>query len=71
VGGGAGGRGALLISDPAATEIYTQCLRYQTAFFFKQWGTWGKDNKRRSKSANGREYRGRTWDDMPTTQSAM
>ena len=36
-----------------------------TAFFFKQWGAWGKDNKRRSKKANGRIYRERVWDDMP------
>jgi protein gp37 len=26
--------------------------------------TWGKDNKKRSKKANGREYRGQTWDEM-------
>jgi protein gp37 len=32
---------------------------------FKQWGAWGRDNRRRSKKANGREYRGRTWDEMP------
>ena len=38
---------------------------YQTAFFFKQWGTWGKDNKKRSKKANGREYKGKIWDEMP------
>jgi len=69
--GGESGRSARPIREQWVDEIYTQCLRYQTAFFFKQWGTWGKDNKRRSKSANGREYRGRTWDDMPTTQSAM
>ena len=29
---------------------------HDTAFFFKQWGAWGKD---------GRTYRGRTWDEMP------
>jgi hypothetical protein len=46
-------------------EFYDQCARYDTTFFFKQWGTWGKDNKRRSKKANGRTYRGQTWDDMP------
>jgi len=40
-----------------------------TVFFFKQWGTWGKDNKRRSKKANGREYRGQTWDGMPSAVS--
>ena len=34
-------------------------------FFFKQWGGWGADGKRRSKKANGRLLGGRTWDDMP------
>ena len=69
--GGESGRNARPIREQWIDEIYTQCVRYQTAFFFKQWGTWGKDNRRRSKSANGREYRGRTWDDMPAVLSAM
>ena len=69
--GGESGRSARPIREQWVDEIYTQCISHETAFFFKQWGTWGKDNKRRSKSANGREYRGRTWDDMPTTLSAV
>ena len=69
--GGESGRNARPIQEEWVDEIYIQCVRYGTAFFFKQWGTWGKDNKRRSKSANGREYRGRTWDDMPGTLSAI
>ena len=52
-------------------EIYAQCDTYGTAFFFKQWGTWGKDNKKRSKKANGREYRGRIWNEMPTAPEAI
>lgn len=63
--GGESGRSARPIREEWIDEIYSQCLKYQTAFFFKQWGTWGKDNKRRSKKANGREYRGKTWDEMP------
>ncbi|MFX8362499.1 DUF5131 family protein, partial [Acinetobacter baumannii] len=35
------------------------------AFFFKQWGVWGADGERRSKRSNGREFQGRTWDEMP------
>ena len=46
-------------------EIHNQCIACETAFFFKQWGTWGKDNKKRSKKANGREYRGKIWNEMP------
>ena len=63
--GGESGKAARPIREEWIDEIYEQCERHGTVFFFKQWGTWGNDNKRRSKKANGREYRGRTWDDMP------
>jgi protein gp37 len=63
--GGESGRSARPIREEWIDEIYDQCFRYHTAFFFKQWGAWGKDNKRRSKKANGREYRDQTWNDMP------
>ena len=68
--GGESGRSARPIREEWIDEIHDQCLAFETAFFFKQWGTWGKDNKRRSKKANGREYRGQTWDDMPTAFAA-
>ena len=64
--GGESGRAARPIQEAWIDEIHDQCVTYDTAFFFKQWGTWGKDNKKRSKKANGREYRGRTWDEMPS-----
>jgi protein gp37 len=63
--GGESGSAARPIREEWIDEIYLQCMQQRTAFFFKQWGTWGKDNKRRSKKANGREYRGRFWDEMP------
>jgi len=63
--GGESGKSARPIREEWIDEIYTNCQTAGTAFFFKQWGTWGKDNKKRSKKANGREYRGRTWDEMP------
>ena len=63
--GGESGKSARPIREEWIDEIHAQCLVGGTAFFFKQWGTWGKDNKRRSKKANGREYRGRIWDEMP------
>jgi protein gp37 len=69
--GGESGRSARPIKEAWIDEIYTQCARQGTAFFFKQWGTWGKDNKRRSKKANGREYRGRTWDEMPAAAASV
>jgi protein gp37 len=67
--GGESGRAARPIREEWIDEIYDQCSIHDTKFFFKQWGTWGKDNKRRSKKANGREYRGKVWDDMPTSPS--
>lgn len=69
--GGESGRSARPIRETWIDEIYAQCMEAGTAFFFKQWGTWGKDNKKRSKKANGRLYRGRTWDEMPTAPQAI
>jgi len=69
--GGESGKSARPIREEWIDEIYVQCLSADTAFFFKQWGTWGKDNKKRSKKANGREYRGRTWDEMPAAAQAV
>lgn len=63
--GGESGRFARPIREDWVDEIHNQCIESGTAFFFKQWGTWGKDNKRRSKKANGREYRGQVWNEMP------
>lgn len=64
--GGESGRLARPIQEEWIDEIHGQCEQQNVAFFFKQWGTWGKDNKKRSKKANGREYRGRVWNEMPT-----
>lgn len=68
--GGESGLNARPIREEWIDEIYSQCETYETAFFFKQWGTWGKDNKKRSKKANGREYRGQTWNEMPAALEA-
>lgn len=63
--GGESGRNARPIKEEWIDSIHHICRLHGTAFFFKQWGTWGKDNKKRSKRLNGRDYRGRTWDEMP------
>jgi protein gp37 len=47
------------------SRIREQCEAQGAAFFFKQWGGWGADGKKRSKAANGRLLEGRTWDAMP------
>ena len=48
-----------------AESVRVQCEEQDVAFFFKQWGGWGADGKRRAKQANGRILNGRTWDAMP------
>lgn len=67
--GGESGHAARPIRKEWIDEIYSLCIQSETAFFFKQWGTWGEDNKRRSKKANGRAYRGRIWNEMPAAPS--
>src|SRR5258708_1994645 len=56
IGGGESGKSARPIREEWIDEIFDRCAAHNAAFFFKQWGTWGKDNKRRSKKANGRVY---------------
>jgi protein gp37 len=68
--GGESGSNARPIKEEWIDRIYERCASSKTAFFFKQWGTWGKDNKKRSKRANGREYRGRIWNEMPIVHGA-
>ena len=64
VGGESGPRARPM--KPAWVDgIKQQCDAAGVAFFFKQWGGWGADGKRRSKKANGRSYLGRVWDAMP------
>lgn len=67
--GGESGPRARPIQEAWIDEIHDACRSFETAFFFKQWGAWGKDNKRRSKKQNGRTYRGQTWDEMPVVSS--
>lgn len=64
VGGESGSR-ARPMRPEWVDGIKRQCDQAGTAFFFKQWGTWGADGEKRSKKANGRKYRGRVWDAMP------
>lgn len=63
--GGESGAKARPMEQAWATAIRKQCETQGAAFFFKQWGGWGADGKKRSKAANGRLLEGRTWDQMP------
>lgn len=64
VGGESGAR-ARPMKPLWVSEVRDQCLERSIPFFFKQWGAWGPDGRRRSKGANGRELDGRTWDELP------
>lgn len=66
--GGESGPKARPMQEPWAEEIRIQCEDKDIAFFFKQWGGWGADGKKRAKKQNGRELKGRIWDGMPTLQ---
>ena len=63
--GGESGRKARPLKEEWVNRIREQCEEQGAAFFFKQWGTWGADGKKRNKKANGREFQGRVWDEMP------
>ncbi len=63
--GGESGLKARPIKTKWIEEIFQQCKEQGVAFFFKQWGTWGADEIKRSKKANGRLFKGRVWDEYP------
>lgn len=63
--GGESGPKARPMKAEWVESIKDQCDQEGVAFFFKQWGGWGADGKRRAKKSNGRLFAGRTWDGMP------
>ncbi|MCY3803465.1 MAG: phage Gp37/Gp68 family protein [Gammaproteobacteria bacterium] len=63
--GGESGSKARPMQAEWLEEIRQQAESAGVAFFFKQWGAWGADGVKRSKKANGRIYKEKTWDEMP------
>jgi protein gp37 len=63
--GGESGPKARPMKQEWVESIQVQCEQQAAAFFFKQWGGWGADGKRRAKKSNGRLINGRTYDEMP------
>lgn len=63
--GGESGPRARPMEQKWVENVKRQCEDYDISFFFKQWGGWGADGKKRAKKANGRMLFGRTWDGMP------
>jgi protein gp37 len=67
--GGESGPKARPMRQEWVLSIKGQCDRQRTSFFFKQWGGWGADGKKRAKKDNGRLLQGETWDSVPLVQS--
>lgn len=63
--GGESGPNARPMKAEWVARIKEQCEEADVAFFFKQWGGWGADGKKRHKKENGRIFAGKTWDQMP------
>ncbi len=63
--GGESGPKARPMKEEWVAAVKEDCDQYDVRFFFKQWGRFGADGIARSKKANGREFMGMTWDDMP------
>ncbi|HAD03759.1 MAG: hypothetical protein A2005_00750 [Desulfuromonadales bacterium GWC2_61_20] len=65
--GGESGPKARPMQQEWVLNIKRQCEAQGAAFFFKQWGGWGIDGKKRGKKENGRLLMGRTWDEVPAS----
>lgn len=63
--GGESGAKARPMKQEWVVNVQVQAEAAGVAFFFKQWSGWGADGVKRHKKANGRIFRGRTWDDYP------
>lgn len=63
--GGESGPNARPMKIEWVESVKSQCESFGVSFFFKQWGGWGADGKKRPKRDNGRLLAGRTWDEMP------
>jgi len=64
VGGESGARARPMKPD-WVRSILRQANEQKTAFFFKQWGTWGADGIKRSKKVNGKSLDGKIIQIMP------
>lgn len=63
--GGESGHGARPMKAEWVDSVHSACKKYGAEFFFKQWGAWSADGKKKNKKANGRELHGQVWDEMP------
>jgi protein gp37 len=62
--GGESGPHARPMNPTWVADIRDQCFDFHVPFFFKQWGGWNKKK-------TGREFEGRTWDEMPPVSGRL
>ena len=63
--GGESGLSARPMKEEWVLSIKQQSEIQGSAFFFKQWGTWGSDGVKRNKHKNGKLLKGRVFQAMP------
>ena len=63
--GGESGPQARPMKEEWVLSIKEQVERQDSAFFFKQWGTWGSDGVKRNKHTNGKKLMGVVVQQMP------
>lgn len=66
IAGGESGKNARPMKEEWVINIRDQCSQDKVSFFFKQWGGWGADGKKRSKQANGRILQGEIFSETPS-----
>lgn len=69
--GGESGPNPRQMEPEWAMNIQQQCQQSGVQFFFKQWGGWGADGKKRPKKQNGRQLNGEIFDEMPYQMSLL
>lgn len=63
--GGESGLKARPMKEEWVLSIMRQTDEQKSAFFFKQWGTWGSDGIKRNKKLNGKKLNGKVYQSMP------
>lgn len=63
--GGESGSKARPMQEEWVLSIKNQADKQKSAFFFKQWGTWGSDGIKRNKKLNGKKLNGKIYQSMP------
>lgn len=64
--GGESGVRARPMKQEWVASLKDQTEQQGSAFFFKQWGTWGSDGVKRNKKANGKLINGKIYQQMPS-----